>query len=251
VQRNNVIVRTTGPYQGSWGKDEKGPWFDSGVRVTDNVPVIAPYASEIKTSSAVLITDVYNIMTPQGHVISPFLTPQFKNVVTGSKVVLFDDACNTYLIADEGKLLDLVGGRIEIGESSFDAMQREIKEEIGLVLEPKLVGISSQYDANVEFHSYVYIAPCSCDVIKLPQLRLIDGFVFDSGKSVPWLDRLIEYVKYRCGGKSFGLKKLYASLDRVRYRPKRVIYDKTLEHVVDTYTTHKTVRKRDESKYIS
>jgi len=249
VQKNTVTVRTSGPYQGAWGKDASGPWFDSGVRVTDNVPMIAPYVSDTKTSSAVLITDVYNIVTPQGLVISPFLTPQFKNVVTGSKVVLFDEACNTYLISDEGKLLDLVGGRVEVGESSFDAVQREIKEETGLVLEPKFVGISSQYDAHVEFHSYVYIAPCSCDVGKMPQMRLLEGFSFDPKQSVPWLGRLIEYVNYRSGGRNYGLKKLYASLDRVRYRPKRVIYDKTFESEIDSYTTRKTLRKRDEGEH--
>lgn len=231
--RNGPAVRhvTFGSYRGSFGVDEAGPWFDSGIRLVQGSPVLACRQGEFTdVTKVVLADDIYHHQFPSGSVVSPYAEPCFHNVVTGAKILLFDSDDNTYLIKDGDKLLDLVGGKIERDETSYDAVMREISEELGpsVRLEPRQLCVSSQVTALCSFHSVLYVAPLPMTVVRSycdHSLVKFSGFEYDYGASVPWLPRLVNAVRDRCGGKSLGLPKLYGSLPVRPWKRKLVLCD--------------------------
>jgi len=244
----DLVHVTTGPYRGNFGVEEGRPWFDSGVRNIDGKIVPAKKKDRSDVVSLVQSDDVFHHNFPQGYVGSPHEEASYKQVITGAKLLLFDQEENTYLIKDGDKLLDLVGGKVEDGESSIEALMREIREEIGaLVVEPKLVGLSSQLTKECDFHSFVYIAPLPLTVVSaLSQYHLVKfvGFDFPYEKSVPWLPRLITSISVRSGGRAGGLPKLYSTLSIKPYRRKKKIYQAGQHFLKNSYVDFKTLKKR-------
>lgn len=51
----------------------------------------------------------------------------------------------------------LPGGRLEILENSYEAIKREIKEEIGITLEYKLISIEENIVKNTKFHMQEFV----------------------------------------------------------------------------------------------
>jgi len=237
VSVNRIVMRVAGPYEGSYGKCGDQEWYDSGIRVVDGQYVVASRMS--MKEEVMLCNDVYNITFPEGIVISPVCAPVHVNVVSGAKVLLYDHDGGTYLIKDGDKSLDMIGGKIEVGESSFDALAREIQEETGLTgLQPRFVGVSPDIsDKRVHFYSYVYIAPV-LDHVRLPDcLFRFQGYNYNYDKCMPWLPRLIGILP-----QNVLLSSYYLRLDIPVFRPRRRLYQKK-DDVEERYKTHKVIKK--------
>jgi len=193
-----------------------------------------------------LADDVYTHRFKEGVIISPYAQSSYRGVTTGSKLLFFDSEDCTYLIKDEGKALDLVGGKVEEEESSLDCLMREVSEEIGpMKYDARRVCISSQLTTQHDFHSVVYLSPIDKEVAaQHPMLVRFSSCDYDYAKAVPWLPRLIDSLLSRAGGKSLGFPYLYASLPTVKYKLKRLVTS-TLKgtKVVNGYRDGKLMRK--------
>jgi len=237
ISVNKIVMRVVGPYEGSYGKVGDQEWYDSGMRVVGGEYVVAPKAS--MKEEVVLCNDVYNVTFPEGVVISPVCAPVFIPTVSGSKLLLFDKEGGTYLIKDEGKSLDMVGGKIEAGESSYDALIREVKEETGMTcFSPKFIGISPDVSSGrTHFYSYVYIAPVPDKVRLPPTFTRVVNFAYDYAKCVPWIPRLMGVIP-----KDVPLSSYYCRLDLPVFRARRKLFQKK-DDSSERYKTHKVIKK--------
>ncbi|QFT34152.1 nucleoside triphosphate pyrophosphohydrolase [Labrenzia sp. THAF82] len=57
---------------------------------------------------------------------------------------------------------DLPGGGIEACETPFEAVQREVAEELGLAIDSKNIVWAKTYTNTVGLSSYFFAAPVSC-----------------------------------------------------------------------------------------
>jgi len=237
VSVNKITMRVSGPYEGSYGKMGDQEWYDSGMRVIEGNYVAA---SRISTKEEVtLFNDVYNITFPEGCIISPVCAPIYIPTVSGSKLLLFDNEGGTFLFKDKEKSLDMIGGKLESGESSHDALMREIKEETGFCcFAPRFIGISPDIsDPRGHFYSYVYIAPVPDKVVLPDTFSRFEHFKYDYEKCVPWLPRLVGIIP-----KDVPLSSYYCRLDPPLFRPRRKLFQKR-DDVDDKYKTHKVIKK--------
>ena len=99
----------------------------------------------------------------------------------------------------------LPGGRLEILESSYDAVFREIKEELGIELEYKLISIEENIVKNTKFHmlEFVFYAEIdSFDNIKTPdngwdKFKIVEIAKIDSVDIRPkTINKLIKKERY-------------------------------------------------------
>ena len=105
----------------------------------------------------------------------------------------------------EHEVFLLPGGRLEILESSYDAVFREIKEELGFELEYKLISIEENIVKNTKFHmlEFVFYAEIdSFDNIKTPdngwdKFKIVEIAKIDSVDIRPkTINKLIKKERY-------------------------------------------------------
>jgi len=139
-----VTSVNTGPFVASSGIGDRSIWFDCGWRINAD-GVITSALREVVPDPIDLIektTDVFHHVVGARVISAPVQMKTSKNWVSGAKVVLFDTHGFCYAYKEPGKKLDLVGGKIERGENSYDCICRESKEEIDFAL----------YDSKFFYH---------------------------------------------------------------------------------------------------
>lgn len=129
-------------------------------------------------------SDVVTVQSGSTRMIYPAVIPYVGHSIVGSKAVVY---CGSvpYVFKDKCKKYDLVGGKIEFGESSRAALFREWGEEVGtpLDVDPVYLGIS----CDSPFFTFVY----SVTLDAVPS-----GFVPASStlEYVPWCLRLLSFA---------------------------------------------------------
>jgi len=137
------------------------------------------------------IGDVFNMSVEGTEVVRSSRRPIAREVVS-SKVVLFDDDA-TYLLDEKGKMLDLVGGKVEMGEDSYEAISRESVEETGILLNgAKKLGIFQRTTQGVAYTTFIYLAPLFLNLEMDKLVRM--GYADFEGTS-PWVKEMYDFVK--------------------------------------------------------
>jgi len=182
------------------GKYAKGTtmYIDSGLRMdlVKGYPVPIQQASFVQqVEEKVLNTIVGEVVVRNPRDIRRQLHKgSYKPQVLGAKVLLMDSTGQRcFLIKEQGKSVDMVGGKLEFGESPDQALLREIKEETGLDYTDDMIvplGYSDAEDDVAFYRSYLYVArgknwgeTCVVRPILSPESG--------DDKSVLWLPRLV------------------------------------------------------------
>jgi len=219
-----VITKVDGPFVGGFLSDGSTVVIDSGLRLEHGrlVPATRGHAVPLKAESVVLHGDIFNYRVGDKVEVRAYPDMLNKRTVTGVKLLLFD-AMYTYLIKDDDKMLDMVGGKIEIAESSTAALVREIREETGWVcpIPAVRVALTIESTGDANFATVLYIAPVP-EGFPMAKMRGVVGYNYDAKESVPWIDRLYEAVVRVCPDFS-KIKKYFDSLEfPMRTVPKQI-----------------------------
>jgi len=139
-------------------EDKQESYLKSYVAVSMIKPLMVRSYQEAQ--SVVKIGDVYNVIMNGELKVRSTVEP-IKDEVVSAKIFIFDEK-SSYLLKEQGKTYDLVGGKIELGETSTQAAIRESKEEttespVGL----RKVSVFQRVTQNTTYTTFLYIAPFS------------------------------------------------------------------------------------------
>jgi len=123
----------------------------------------------------------------------------------GSKGIICDHMF-VYLISDEGKPLDFLGGSKEGSETPVQTFLRESREETGVCIDPKEVfplGVSDTDEVGVFARSFLFGMymrvqhPLRAFLVGIP----IDSFVlnYNGSEYQPWVGRIMNHVLQQVG----------------------------------------------------
>lgn len=130
--------------------------------------------------------------------------------IEGSKVVFFCDE-GYLLYQEEGKLLDFVGGKIELGETPMEALVREVNEELHIVMKPEaFIPIGETSDS--EARTFVFISHISKRWIG-SVLVPYDGV---ASSVQPWVSRIMDYVVLTHGSMAIAGMRATSTIDPER-----------------------------------
>lgn len=120
----------------------------------------------------------------------------------GSKIFIIDSDY-LYLIVENGKPLDLVGGASEIGETPDDTIKREYWEEVGEELDLSrvlYVGVTSTHSESTDWISHVYLMWKTCKAPLRPIPLSQEIYKMLPSHCAPWLRRHYEFMLQKIGG---------------------------------------------------
>jgi len=259
----DIELRTEGPFLGSCTRTLTALTLDSGYRIDPRgvgmgefkflhvSQGLTPMASRV---TKVKHTDLYHWFADGEHNAGPFISGMGSHH-TGAKVFILDPN-ETYVVKDGLKDYDYLGGTVEYGESTRDALIREAREEINLELDPDLLlfmGISTgEEEKNVRgepmfWHTYMYMyhIPTKpslgfrdeghwCTRISPLQQKDLPGCYF---KFQPWYSRLKKFVMDKSSGKPWDYYKQRASLHKGTwlYNAVRQVVVSTKDYIVDYF----------------
>lgn len=208
----------TGPVQLAMTSTGNEISMDSGFRLTASgglEKVKRSIPLPLGTASAVAVGDLIQGNHQNGVFIHPCTFDTVAPVHVGAKLLLFGPEGQTYLFKDKGKDLDLIGGRVESGETSYEALVREVKEESGYVgVAPRRFGISVANTPQGQFYSVMYAAPLP-DNFPREQLVAIRGYATEKLVLTPWTWRLL-WAAFEWCPDPLLLPERYASLPEPR-----------------------------------
>jgi len=137
------------------------------------------------------VGDVYNVLLNDKRVVRSHRRPLAQEVVS-AKVVLYDQT-SLYYLNEIGKMFDLVGGKIELGESSEEALLRESIEETGMrVVGASKLGIIERVTNGIVYTTYMYIAPYS---LNKPMKNLIQRHGYSMDGVSPWVSDFHSFIR--------------------------------------------------------
>jgi ADP-ribose pyrophosphatase YjhB (NUDIX family) len=102
-----------------------------------------------------------------------------KNVVMGAKCFFIDFEKKLVFIREPGKELDLIGGKIEFGETPSQALIREVREETGAIMKEDdflFLGVSVEEGTKTEWRSYVFLGVAPKKIVFCPH---VERYSFD------------------------------------------------------------------------
>jgi len=192
-----VSYTHTGPFLGKCLMERNSITIDSGYRIRgDRLCHVDHGIWDISNVTEVLNRGAISYYIKEGQrYCGPSVAKEPS--YSGCKAIVFDEE-RVYVIQDEEKPLDFVGGSVVFGETPIECVRREIFEETGnKVLEAYFLylGISSIVDDGVLWNSYVYLVPFSCfqDQTKFVSLK---GTKLEKQ---PWVSRILTYAQQICG----------------------------------------------------
>jgi len=161
------------------------------MAVFDAVLVVRP----IEVKQSVPVGDVVNVLVDNTPVVRSRL-PAVEAEVVGSKVLLYEGDMS-FLLREKNKGLDLVGGKVEVGETSEEALMRESVEETGQkVVMAKKVGVVERVVNGTKFTTYLYVAPMA----RNKGMRNLEGRPFsDLDGAQPWVKTYYEFIRSLVG----------------------------------------------------
>lgn len=231
-----VNYTVTGPYTGKTIVDDLVYTIDSGYRMHSGKLKHVDHGIPVTEVQDVLHVERIYYYTRDGFLNSGPVISE-KRSKAGVKAVVFDENNVMYLIKDEGKPYDYVGGTVAFGESTVDCLIREIWEETGSKVTKEdlvYVGISTGHDKDGDWHTYMYLLP-SLKVNMTKFQRMKD--VFNAAEPCQlWVLRLMLYVGNTIGNACI---EYYLSHTRVALSNPTTKQMKMVEGVISSVMTGK------------
>jgi len=137
------------------------------------------------------VGDVYNVLLNEKRVVRSHRRPLAQEVVS-AKVILYDQT-SLYYLDEVGKMFDLVGGKVELGESSEEALLRESIEETGMrVVGASKLGIIERVTNGIVYTTFMYIAPY---FLNKPMKNLVQRHGFSLEGVSPWVLDFHKFIR--------------------------------------------------------
>jgi len=186
----HVSYAQTGAYSGKFTFSNEMITIDSGYRLAQGIPKHIDEGLPVTEVSDVLaVENIYYYMRDGYQNAGPQI--QEKRCQTGVKAIVFDQAGVMYLVKDEDKPYDFIGGTVSYGEAPVDTLLRELWEEIGYRgsrEELVFLGISTGIEKDCDWHTYLYLLPSiNLDMKKFLPIDVPQSFQ-------PWVPRIRNFI---------------------------------------------------------